>query len=112
MNEITNTDSQIQNIPKPSLSDGDYEISAHYSKDMKVKRPKVTVYQSPQELPIVQAFSERNANLKLQNLKTDIYESEKKEEAKNGFNKKLYFKIFGGVTLATIIVSCLRKFGK
>ena len=34
-------------------------------------------------------------------INTDIYQGTKKEKAKNDFNKSLYFKIFGGVALAT-----------
>ena len=35
----------------------------------------------------------------MQQINTDIYEGAKKEKAKNDFDKKLYFKIFGGVAL-------------
>ena len=55
-------------------------------------------------------------NMKNLEDKLDIKKQMKKEEnsggSENGFNRKLYFKIFGGVGLAAIIVACIRRFRK
>ena len=48
--------------------------------------------------------------------KLDIKKQMKKEEdsggSEHGFNRKLYFKIFCGVGLTTLIIACIRKFRK
>ncbi len=48
--------------------------------------------------------------------KFDIKKQMKKEEDsggnEHGFNRKLFFKIFCGVGLTTILITCLRKFRK
>lgn len=48
--------------------------------------------------------------------KLDIKKQMKKEEdsggAKRGFNRKLYFKIFSGVGITTLILFCIRHFKK
>ena len=76
-------------------------LEGHYSNETKVKRPKITTAEPPQVLPKRTLFSEAEANQKLNSINTDIYEGAKKEKSKNEFNKSLYFKIFGGVALAT-----------
>ena len=42
-------------------------------------------------------------------LKSILRNDTKKEKAKNDFNKSLYFKIFGGVALATAGIAGINK---
>ena len=77
-----------------------YNIEAHYSKDTKIMRPKISVAQPPSSLPQKHLFSEKEAQVKMDKINTDIYQGTKKEKSKYEFNKSLYFKIFGGVGLA------------
>ena len=76
-------------------------LEGHYSTETKVKRPKIVVADAPASLPKQVLFSNKDADKRMQQINTDIYEGAKKEKSKNEFNKSLFFKIFGGVTLAT-----------
>ena len=79
----------------------DINLDAHYSNNMKVKRPLVNLAEAPpSHIHNTKLFSEDDANQKVQQINTDIYESASKERAGNGFNRSLYFKIFVGVALA------------
>ena len=84
-------------------------LEAHYTNDIKVRRPKLTEASAPNSLPSRVLFSDREATKKMQSINTDIYEGTKKEKQKNEFNKSLYFKIFGGVLLAAAAVAGIRK---
>ena len=84
-------------------------LEGHYSTETKVKRPKVTAAEAPASLPKRVLFSNEDANKRMQQINTDIYEGAKKEKAKNDFDKKLYFKIFGGVTLLTAGIAGVYK---
>ena len=90
----------------------DLNIEAHYSTNMKVKPPRLTVNDIPSKIPTHQVFSPQEADNKLKQINTDIFVNAKKEASNRDFDTKLYFKIFGGVVLTTAIISCLRKFGK
>lgn len=68
-------------------------LEAHYTNDIKVRRPKLTEASAPNSLPSRVLFSDREATKKMQSINTDIYEGTKKEKQKNEFNKSLYFKI-------------------
>ena len=76
-------------------------LEAHYSTETKVKRPKLVAAEAPASLPKQILFSNQDADKRMQQINTDIYEGAKKEKTKNDFDKKLYFKIFGGITLLT-----------
>ena len=76
-------------------------LEAHYSTETKGKRPKLVAAEAPASLPKQVLFSNQDADKRMQQINTDIYEGAKKEKAKNDFDKKLYFKIFGGITLLT-----------
>ena len=89
-----------------------YNIEAHYSNDMKVKRPKVTSFEAPPEIPKHKLFSDKDASKKMQQINTDIYEGSTKEKSQHEFNRKLYFKIFGGITLATAGIAGIGKIRK
>jgi len=109
-NNIPNFTSSKNNDvnPKPDLN-----INAHYSDNMKIQRPKVPAF-APNNLPnqnYVQSVN-KEADSVVKQINYDIYSGAAKEKSKHGFNKILYFKIFGGITLAAIIVACLRKFRK
>lgn len=74
-------------------------LEGHYSTETRVKRPKIVAAEAPAILPKQTLFSNKDADKRIQQINTDIYEGAKKEKTKNDFNKKLYFKIFGGVAL-------------
>lgn len=84
-------------------------LEAHYSTETKVKRPKLVAAEAPASLPKQVLFSNQDADKRMQQINTDIYEGAKKEKAKNDFDKKLYFKIFGGVTLLTAGIAGIYK---
>ena len=48
-----------------------YNIEAHYSNDMKVKRPNVTSFEAPQIVPKHHLFSDKDASKKMQKINTD-----------------------------------------
>lgn len=87
-------------------------LDSHYSNEMKVKRPKIVAAEAPQNLPKHTLFSEKEATQKINSINSDIYEGTKKEKSKNEFNKSLYFKIFGGVALATAGIAGIYKLRK
>ena len=87
-------------------------IEAHYTTDTKIKRIKPAATEAPAVLPKHKLFSEQEAGDKIKAINTDIYEGAKKEKAKNDFNKTLYFKIFGGVTLLTAGIAGIHKIRK
>ena len=84
-------------------------LEAHYSTEIKVKRPKLVAAEAPASLPKQVLFSNQDADKRMQQINTDIYEGAKKEKAKNDFDKKLYFKIFGGITLLTAGIAGIYK---
>lgn len=84
-------------------------LEGHYSTETKVKRPKVVAAEAPASLPKQVLFSNQDADKRMQQINTDIYEGAKKEKAKNDFDKKLYFKIFGGITLLTAGIAGIYK---
>ncbi len=84
-------------------------LEAHYSTETKVKRPKVVAADAPASLPKQVLFSNQDADKRMQQINTDIYEGAKKEKAKNDFDKRLYFKIFGGITLLTAGIAGIYK---
>jgi len=86
-------------------------IEAHYSTETKVKRPQITA-EAPSKVPKHALFSDKEATKRVQKINTDIYEGAKKEKTKNDFNKSLYFKIFGGVTLLTAGIAGIYKIRK
>ena len=99
---------QGKDINKPDLN-----IQAHYSDNMKVSSPKVPAL-APLNLPNQNYIQRVNkeADEQVKQINYDIYVGTQKERSNRAFDKVLYFKIFGGITLAAIIVACLRKFGK
>lgn len=94
------------------VSQSNYNIEAHYSDNMKVSRPKITSYEPPPNLPKNNLFSDKEANTKMQGINTDIYEGSQKEKSKHEFNRNLYFKIFGGITLAATGIAGISKIRK
>ena len=92
-----------------SSSNGNVNIDAHYSTDMKLSPPKVNpnmVLSSAKEKSL---YSDREATEKLQKFNTDIYEREKKEKANHEFNFKTYFKVFCGVIITAASYSGICK---
>lgn len=87
-------------------------LEGHYSTETKVKRPQINIAEAPEVLPKHALFSDREAKQKLNAIDSDIYQGTKKEKTKHEFNKSLYFKIFGGVTLATAGIAGINKIRK
>ena len=97
-----------------TISDN-YQIEAHYSSNMKVKRPNITEALPPTNALNSGMFSDKDATKRFNDLNKDIYESANKEKKNHGFDRKLFFKIFVGIILAVAGVSCygkIRKFFK
>ena len=74
-------------------------LEGHYSTETKVKRPKIVAAEAPAILPKQTLFSNKDADKRMQQINTDIYEGAIMEQTQYHLNKKLYFKIFGGVAL-------------
>ena len=117
MSEISLNQNNIPNFTSLKNNDAstkpDLNIKSHYSDNMKIQRPKIPAF-APGNLPnqhYIQSVT-KEADTVVKQINNDIYTGVRKENNKHGFNKVLYFKIFGGITLATIIVTCLRKFKK
>lgn len=101
-------------LASPQIKGGDnkvqsYQLEAHNSKNMKVKRPKV----SPNDLKLIlqnkKPYSDAEATKRIQSINTDIYESAKQEKEKHEFNLKRYFTIFGILALLTAAIGYFRK---
>ena len=124
MTEINNIPTNIQ--PPPVQNAGNPETDAHYSSDLKVKRPKIVPAEGPEMLSPVHVFNDRDATLKMKQINNDIYEGSKtytpkkkkksklskiesKEDSKHGFNSKQYFKIFASLALAVLAFAGIRK---
>ena len=84
-------------------------LEGHYSTETKVKRPKITVAEAPAALPKHTLFLKKKQSKRLMQLILTFTKVQKKEKAKNDFNKSLYFKIFGGVALATAGIAGINK---
>ena len=90
-------------------SEGDFNLDAHTSSSMKVKRPNI----QPNDLNIMLSnkpvFSDKEATKRMQAINTDIYEGAKKEKEKHEFNIKRYFTIFGILALITAAAAYFRR---
>lgn len=98
----------------PQIRGGDnstpsYQLEAHTSTKMKVKRPKVTPNDLKLILPDKKPFSDAEATKRIQSINTDIYEGAKQEKEKHEFNFKRYFTIFGILALLTAAIAYFRK---
>lgn len=113
MSEVSTYNSKYIPPPTPFLqgeeNSGAYNIEAHTSNNMKVKRPKVTPNDLTIILPDKKPFSDREATKKMQAINTDIYEGAKQEKEKHEFNTKRYFTIFGIIALLTAACACFRR---
>ena len=81
----------------------------YYSTENKVKIPQKIAIDPPIVLPKHKLFSEKEANTKINKINNDIYIESKKEKKRHEFNKPLFFKIFGTVTLSAIAIACFSK---
>ncbi len=86
-----------------------FNLDAHYTTDTKIKRPLNSIAEPPETLPKHNLFSDREATQKVKQINTDIYEGAKREKTKSDFNKSLYFKIFGGITLLSAGIAGIYK---
>ena len=88
---------------------GGINIDAHYSDNMKVKRPKIDPNSIKIVVPKQKSFSDEDANKRIQNLNSDIYESYKKEKSSHEFNFKTFFKLVAAFVLAAAGITGIRK---
>ena len=117
MNEVINTTYNNNSPPLKSVNsfhqgeqnNGLMSLEAHSSKNMKVKRPKITVNELTASLPVQKVFSDKEATKRMQAINTDIYEGAKKEKEKHEFNLKRYATIFGIITLLAAAIAYFRK---
>ena len=87
-------------------------LEAHYSTETKVKKTQNLIAEAPTKIPKHKLFSNEEANKKIYAINSDIYEGAKKEQKKNEFNKSMYFKIFGGITLLTAGIAGIDRIKK
>lgn len=112
MSEVGNNTNLTTNQYPVMKANDEPDTSAHYAKSMKVERPKTIISQGPSTLPHAYSFSDKEATKKMQQINTDIYEGAKKEKEKHEFNRKLYFKIFGGIAITAAGVAGFSKLRK
>lgn len=86
-----------------------YNLEAHTSTNMKVKRPKISPNDLAMILPKKKPFSDEEATKKMRAINTDIYEGAVKEKEKHEFNLKRYFTICGIIALLTAVIGYFRK---
>ena len=89
-----------------------FNLDAHYSTETNVKRPFTHAAEAPAALPKHNLFSDKEATKRVKQINTDIYEGAKEEKAKKDFNRALYFKIFGGITLLAAGIAGIDKIRK
>lgn len=91
------------------MNENQINIGSYYTTETKVQRPKIQAAASPQSLPSHHLISDKELSDKMSQINADIYQGAKKERSKYEFNKSLYFKIFGGVTLAACGIAGYKK---
>ena len=92
-----------------SSGSAEFNLDAHTSSDMKVKRPKITVNDLSFAINEKKLFSDAEATKRIQSINTDIYEGAKKEKSNHEINFKRYFTIFGILALLTAAIAYFRK---
>lgn len=107
----------VDNTPVNLNYGDDKVLDAHYTNNMKIKRPKI----NPDSIsitipPKASLYSDSEATKKFQHLNTDIYEGQRKEKSNHEFNFSTFFKIFVGFITTAAVIACIRKiihcFGK
>ena len=111
MDSITNENNNYPAAQPPSLrgESTDFNIEAHTTSNMKLKRPKITNSVPPPLIQTKHLYRPSDAEQYLKKLNTDIYEGTKKEKSTNEFNFKRYFTIFGIVALITAAIAYFRR---
>lgn len=66
-------------------------LNAHYTTSPKVVKPKHVVVQGPENIPVYHTYTDREANIKLEQLNNDVYEAVQRTPKKN---KKKFLGIF------------------
>ena len=106
---INNLNQKSLTIKGGDSSQNAFNIDAHTSTNMKVKRPKVQPNDVLITLPDKKPFYDKEATKRLQAINTDIYENAVKEKDKHEFSFKRYFTIFGIMALLTAAITYLCK---
>ena len=112
---VYNYQKTVSSRANPVMKGGEneaYNLEAHTSTNMKVKRPKITPNDLTMVLPQRKPFSDEEATKKIRAINTDIYEGAVKEKEKHEFNLKRYFTIFGIIALLTAALGYSRKGGR
>ena len=84
-------------------------IEAHYTDNIKVKRPKITPDSIKIEIPENKKLSNEDMNKRLRDLNTDIFEAQQKEVSNREFNSKTFFKIIASFVIAAASIAGIRK---
>ena len=111
MTEFVNNNLISASTPPPAIQaqrDDGMNLDAHYTKNMKVKRPSVNPDRVATIIPEQKTYSNKEADKKLQQLNTDVFTSYQKEKSSHEFNFKTYFKIFCAVVLAAASFAGIR----
>ena len=105
------------------MPDTNVNTDAHYTTEMKVVRKDLPVITPPTNIPGTKLFSDKDANLRLNSINSDIYQGTKskikqhsdnakeinnkinKEKSNKNFNKILFIKIFAAISLITAAVA-------
>ena len=66
-------------------------LNAHYTTSPKVVKPKYIVVNAPENLPVYHIYTDREANIKLEQLNNDVYEAVQRTPKKS---KKKFLGIF------------------
>ena len=107
------SNSQIYNNGSVNISypppDSGTNLDAHYSDNMKVKRPVIQANNTQINISEKTLYSDKEATKKIQQINGDIYEGQKKEKANHEFSFKTYFKICIGLVLAAAGIAGIRK---
>ena len=104
-----NTNIQHSKTVKIAPPDSGAVIEAHYTDNIKVKRPQITPDSIKIAIPDNKKLTNQKMNQKLRDLNTDIFEAQQKEVSNREFNPKTFFKIIASFVLAAASVAGIRK---
>ena len=92
-----------------TASNDSMNLDAHYSKNMKVKRPNVDNSKTA-IIPKPVKYSLKETDQRYKDLSEDVFTSYQKEKTNHEFDFKTYFKIFCTIILAAGLFACVRFF--
>lgn len=105
-----NLELRSKSLAEQNFNDSGNIVEAHYTNNMKVKRPKINPDTIQIAVPEQKAiFSDKEASKKLKQLNTDIYIGQRKEKANHEFNFRTYFKIIVAFIAAAASIAGVRE---